>query len=155
MNEELTTSLPRIDTHGFRTAASPDRVRAALAATLLRSFGSRRARLLARLLGCADRAPSRPFRLEPGARVAGFRVVSVDDEAVALAGRHRFARYAVIFSIGESLGGTAVNAETRAAFPGTLGRIYRAAVIGTGAHVAAMKRILRHLKRRSEQASRA
>ncbi|MGW1169599.1 hypothetical protein [Streptomyces sp. NPDC002550] len=36
-----------------------------------------------------------------------------------------------------------MSAETRAVFPGPAGRLYRLLVIGTGAHAAVMRRMLR------------
>jgi hypothetical protein len=36
-----------------------------------------------------------------------------------------------------------VSAETRAVFPGPAGKLYRLLVIGSGAHVAVMRRMLK------------
>ena len=144
-------SLRRVDTHGFRTSAPPERVIATVGAILLVAFGSRRARLLARVLGCQNRAPTRPFVLEPGAELAGFRVVKTDPEVVVLAGRHRFSRYGLIFRAGRMAEGTSVSAETKAEFPGILGKIYRVLVISSGAHDRVMRRLMGKLKRRVEE----
>lgn len=146
------TDLPRLDVHGFRTAASPEKVVAALAPTLLNAFGTRRARLLAKILKCRERVPSRPFALDSGAELAGFRIESVDEACVVMSGEHRFARYELIFECGRMSGITSVNAETRARFLGVKGFIYKLLVVGTGAHRRVVKRILRGLKKRAEAA---
>jgi hypothetical protein len=143
--------LPRVDTHGFRTAASPETVMATLGAILLVGFGSRRARLLARLLRCQNRAPTRPFVLESGAELAGFQVVAADPEEVVLAGQHRFSRYALVFRAGRMAEGTSVSAETKAVFPGVLGKLYRVFVISSGAHDRVMRRLMGKLKGRVEE----
>ncbi len=143
--------LRRVDTHGFRTLARPETVMAKLGAILQVAFGSRRARLLARVLRCQNRAPTRPFVLEPGAELAGFRVVRADAEEVVLAGQHRFSRYGLIFRAGRMAEGASVSAETRAEFPGILGKIYRVFVISSGAHDRVMRRLMGKLKRRVEE----
>jgi hypothetical protein len=48
-------------------------------------------------------------------------------------------------------GRTRLVAETRAAFPGLKGSIYRALVIGTRMHVVVTRRILTATKRRAER----
>ncbi|MDQ6915974.1 MAG: hypothetical protein M3155_09220, partial [Actinomycetota bacterium] len=69
---------------------------------------------------------------------------------LALEGTHSFSEYALTFRVSEIGPGRArVSAETRAAFPGAAGRLYRAAVIGTGAHLVAMGRLLRAVRRRA------
>jgi hypothetical protein len=40
-----------------------------------------------------------------------------------------------------------LRAETHAAFPGLLGRLYRAAVIGSGGHRLVTRRLLRQIAR--------
>lgn len=70
-------------------------------------------------------------------------------ERFACTGRHWFAVYELTFLLSETDGGTRVAAQTRAAFPGVKGSIYRALVIGSGGHRA----VVRHmLKRIAEQA---
>lgn len=75
----------------------------------------------------------------------GFHVVTaVPAKELALAGSHRFATYALIFRLEEAgAGRTRVRAESRAAFPGPAGRLYRLLVIGTGGHALAVRRMLR------------
>lgn len=56
-------------------------------------------------------------------------------ERLALKGRHPFAVYRWVFELEPEVGGrTRLRARTWADFPGLHGKIYRALVIGTGAH---------------------
>lgn len=145
--------LPLVDRHGFRTAAAAEKVWAALAPTLLATFGTRRARWYARLVGCTERKVSRPFLMKPGDRLAGFRIVTAAPPTeLVLEGEHRFARYALVFRIAERQGITTVGAETHAAFPNPAGRAYHGLVVGSGAHARSMRRILRGLRARAELA---
>ncbi|MER5941475.1 hypothetical protein ABT121_29605 [Streptomyces sp. NPDC001928] len=81
----------------------------------------------------------------------GFRVaVSVPGQELAYVGRHPFATYALIFHLDETpQGGTRLRAETRAAFPGRKGALYRRLVIGTGAHAVVVRRMLRKVHDRA------
>ena len=90
-------------------------------------------------------------------------VASADSAAVpsaaaelALAGAHRFSRYALSFRI-DSLGSrrSRLRAETRAEFPGLKGGAYRALVIGSRGHVLITRRLLGAVKRRAERAAAA
>jgi hypothetical protein len=107
---------------------------------------------VAKLLGCADTAAGGPRPLAAGSTIPGFRVAAaVPGRQLTLAGRHRFSRYALIFRIDElGPGQSRVLAETRAVFPGPLGRIYGGLVIGTRGHVLAVRRQLGAIKRRAE-----
>jgi hypothetical protein len=58
-----------------------------------------------------------------------------------LHGSHRFSSYAMVFSIE----GPVLRARTYADFPGVLGRLYRLAVIDSGAHGAVVRRMLRSI----------
>ena len=73
---------------------------------------------------------------------------------LALAGEHRFAKYAVVFRI-DLLPGqrSRVRLETRAQFTPGKGRLYKAAVIGTHGHVLVVNRMLRSIKRRAERSA--
>lgn len=106
----------------------------------------------ARLLGCADTAPSGPRPLATGSVLPGFHVEAAEPGRIlALAGEHRFSDYALIFRFeGEDEGPTKVRAETRATFPGAKGSVYRALVIGTRGHVLVTHRLLAGIKRRAE-----
>lgn len=131
------TALPPVDEHVVEVAAAPAETWASLLATVHGALGRRRAAAYARLVGC-----------DPP---AGFAVTTtVPGELLALEGRHRFATYALTFRL-DPLGDgrTRLRAETRAAFPGVGGRCYRAAVIGSGAHAALVRRLLRGVAARS------
>lgn len=133
--------LPYIDEHSRRIDASPEAVWAALAKVLGRTGG---AGVLARVLGCDPAQGTSSFAGRPGDAVPGFRVVEAEPgRRLALRGRHRFARYALTFV----LDGGALHARTHAAFPGLRGRLYRAAVIGTGAHRVVTRHLLRQVAR--------
>ncbi len=93
-------------------------------------------------------------RPEARARVddSGFRVASASaGEALALVGTHRFSRYSLTFRLDAAgAGRTRVAAETRAAFPGLRGTIYRGIVIGSRGHVVLVRRMLRAVRSRAE-----
>jgi hypothetical protein len=143
--------LPRIDEHSILVAAPPDRVWQAVHDTLRALFASPAARLAARLLGC-DPAGTAGWDLPVvGASIPGFRLVADDRPwLVVVAGRHRFSRYGIVFRIGAAPGGTVCRAESRAAFPGPHGAAYRLAVVGSGGHVLAVRRLLRAVRAAAE-----
>lgn len=143
--------LPFIDEHAIDVAASRERTWEALVAVVSQSFQGRSTELLARLLGASERGPSgRPG--EPGSTIAGFRIAAADAPTLlALEGRHRFSRYALVFHLDPLPGGHCLlRAETRAEFGGVHGRLYRAAVIGTRGHVLVLRRLLGAIRARSE-----
>jgi hypothetical protein len=77
----------------------------------------------------------------------GFPERSADaPERVALAGRHRFARYALLFELVDTGNGTLLRATTHARFSAGAGRLYRALVIGSGGHAWIVQRFLRRLR---------
>jgi hypothetical protein len=136
---ESTIGLPYVDEHAIRIPAARamvwwalcDRVRASLFAGPLSP--------LATILGAEPRA--------------GFEVADrVDAERLALVGRHRFARYQLTFELADTADGTTrLVARTHAAFPGVHGRLYRALVIGSGAHRVIVRRLLGSVRRLSVQ----
>jgi hypothetical protein len=83
----------------------------------------------------------------------GFQVAAAAaGSELALVGRHRFSCYALIFRLEQiGPGRSRLTAETRAAFPGLAGRVYRALVIGTHGHVVVVALLLSAIKRRSEK----
>ena len=107
----------------------------------------------AHLLGCEDTTASGPRPLAPGSTLPGFHVEIADPrQTLALAGRHRFSDYALIFRLeGTDDGATTVRAETRAKFPGVKGSIYKALVIRTRGHVLVTRRLLTAMKQRAER----
>lgn len=132
--------LPFVDEHHLRCQASAEATWAALIAVLHRGLGGRV--VLARLLGCDPAEGSPGFSGRDGEALAGFRVVGSErGRRLVLRGRHRFARYALTFS----MDGEVLRARTEAAFPGLLGRLYRAAVIGSGGHRLVTRRLLRRV----------
>jgi hypothetical protein len=65
---------------------------------------------------------------------------------LALKGRHPFAIYRWVFELdAEGPQRTRVRSQTWAAFPGLHGKIYRALVIGSGAHRIVVRRTLRRI----------
>lgn len=131
-------ALPFVDEHALTIAAGPQPSWAALQSVVSGSFASGAARLLTVLLGCED--------------ATGFHVVgSRPGRELALAGRHRFSRYALVFRLDPVAEGTRLRAETRAEFPGLRGAAYRALVIGSGGHVVGTRRLLAVVKRRAER----
>ncbi|MFE9137037.1 hypothetical protein [Streptomyces sp. NPDC007355] len=72
----------------------------------------------------------------------------VPGQELALEGRHRFSVYRLVFRIDELPDGRSrLRAETRAAFPGAAGRVYRLLVISSGAHAYGMRRMLAGYRR--------
>jgi uncharacterized protein YndB with AHSA1/START domain len=133
-----TGDLPYIDEHRIEIEASPAQVWTAL----VQNLGGPSSRL--------TRAGARVLRAEEGAdgSPAGFKVVHAREPSeLVLAGRHRFARYALIFRLEGDVERTSLCAQTRASFPGRSGRAYRALVIGTRTHVLAVGRLLREIRR--------
>ena len=138
-------TLPFIDAHETTVDAPPEVVWDATA-LVLAGMGGPLGPPGARVLGCTETRSDFPHS------VPGFRVrVAERPTRIALSGEHRFSSYALEFTLrplGD--GTTALRAETRAAFPGTRGRLYRALVIGSRAHVVATRRLLSSIKRRAE-----
>ena len=132
--------LPYIDEHDTRIGASRERIWAALVDVLRHDLSG--GSMLARALGCDPVSASSTFDGRPGQTLPGFRVVDADPgRCLELDGRHRFARYRLTFRLEDER----LRAETRAAFPGPLGRLYRAAVISSGGHRLVTQRLLRHV----------
>ncbi|MGB9307181.1 MAG: hypothetical protein WCB92_26895 [Mycobacterium sp.] len=64
---------------------------------------------------------------------------------LALKGRHLFAVYRLVFELDPGGEGVRLRALTWAAFPGLRGKVYRALVIGTGAHRIVVRRMLNRI----------
>jgi hypothetical protein len=147
------SELPFVDELSVEIAAGSEPSWEALLRVVEGSFASARGRHPARLLGCEDLEPAGPRPLAAGSTFPGFHVEATEPpRELALAGRHRFSAYALTFRLDDRDGATALRAETRAAFPGIHGRIYRALVIGTRMHVLVTRRLLAATKRRAERA---
>jgi hypothetical protein len=134
--------LPYVDEHRLHIDAPADVVWAALLKVVRRQTkGGER---LARILGCDPAEGTTGFEGRPGDAVPGFRVVAAEPgRRLALRGQHRFATYALTFV----LDGDQLRAQTHAAFHGLLGRLYRAAVIGSGGHRLVTRSLLRRVAR--------
>lgn len=87
-----------------------------------------------------------------GAERPGLVVREVVSQTTwAVAGRHRFAAYQVVFRIASAgPGASRLTVETYATFPGPAGRAYRAVVLHAGLHTLAMRLTLWYLRRRAE-----
>jgi hypothetical protein len=145
------TDLPVLDRHEVAVAASPERTWEASLASVGRLGRSSAARRYARLVGATPADRSGDGVLEVGMTVPGFEVVEVDaPRRLLLAGRHRFARYSLELDVRPADGGAACRLTSRALFPGPLGRLYRTAVLGSGGHVVAVRRLLDGVRRRAE-----
>jgi hypothetical protein len=146
-------ALPHIDEHSAQIGSELDPAWEALLEVVEGSFAAGAASRGARLLGCADVSAAGPRPLATGSQVPGFHVEAAErPRLLALAGRHRFSNYALIFRLDEDAAGhTRIRAETRAEFPGFKGGAYRALVIGTRGHVLVTRRLIGAVKRRAER----
>ncbi|WP_028804128.1 hypothetical protein [Streptomyces sp. 142MFCol3.1] len=147
-----TAVLPCVDEHMTVIAAETDDVWRGLDAVLSRTFSRPGAAGYAKLVRCADSTSRGPRPLAEGSTLPGFRVVAaVPGRELVLAGRHRFSSYALIFRLEDvGHGRTRLRAETRAAFPGLAGGLYRRLVVGTGGHAVGVRRLLSAVRHRSE-----
>jgi hypothetical protein len=146
--------LPRIDEHSVDVAAPTDAVWDGVLATLAGLFAPAPARAAARLLGCDPPSASGWATGAVGSSIPGFRIVAADrPRLLVVAGRHRFSRYGIAFRIDPHPGGARCRAESRAAFPGVAGAAYGVAVVGSGGHAVAVRRMLRSIARAAEAAT--
>ena len=143
--------LPYIDDHSTLIGATPERTWAALVAvgrTMRGPTGP-----LGCLMGLQPAIASGDWSagLEAGATVPGFEVEQAcPPTRLALSGRHRFSRYALVFELENGdPDGTRVRARSWGAFPGVHGRSYRALVVGSGAHRLVVRGLLRRIERRA------
>jgi hypothetical protein len=132
------TALPYIDTHTVAIDAPTTTAFDTVAWLATRLAGGVFGRFYARLVGCAGGV--------------GFRVAQSDrPNGMVLRGQHRFSRYELVFEITpDGSQGSVLSAHTNAEFPGLHGALYRAAVIGSGFHRVAVRRILSQIKQRAE-----
>jgi hypothetical protein len=143
--------VPYIDEHSTCVGATPERVWAALLAVGGAMRGP--AGPLGWLMGLQPALASGDWSggVEAGATLPGFVVEQAcPPSRLALSGRHRFSRYALVFEL-EDRGpdGTRIRARSFGAFPGVHGRSYRALVVGSGAHRMVVRRLLRRIERRA------
>ncbi len=144
--------MPYIDEHATEIGATRERAWTALIANLR---GLERA-VPAALAGPWGLQPPRArgdwsATPQAGDCLPGFAVErSRPPRELALCGRHRFSRYALVFELDETAGpGCTLSARSYAEFPGLKGRAYRALVIGTGGHRAMVRRMLADIARRA------
>ncbi len=130
----MSTDLPYLDQHALRIDAPRRQVWIALQ------------RYTEAMLRSVEHNPLLVL-LGPNPR-AGFEVAErIEQQRLSLAGRHRFSRYRLVFELSDAPGGaTRVQARSYAAFPGILGRGYRALVVGTRLHVVATNHLLRGIR---------
>jgi hypothetical protein len=133
--------LPYVDAYAVKVDAGAERTWDALLRVVCAEVSGGAA--FARVLGASPSVRSGDWSGDlTGATLPGFAVFEARRPArLELRGQHRFASYALVFSIGEDT----VRAQTYAAFPGLRGRAYRALVIGTGAHRFVVQRLLRRI----------
>src|SRR5215472_4543545 len=135
--------LPYVDEHSVPVSASPDAVWAALLRTL-RPGAVGGSSALVHILGCDPREGTPTFAGRPGEAIPGFRVAEAEaGRRLVLRGRHRFADYALTFVLEPDR----LRALTHAAFSGVSGRLYRAALLWTGAHQRVTRAMLRRVVR--------
>lgn len=147
MTTDSWDNLPFVDEHRVLVPAPASAVWQALTG-LVPGAGTGGA-TVARLLGTEPRR-ARGTLFEPGATLPGFAVAeAVPGRRLRLTGRHRFSRYALLFTLTPQPGGTLLSARTDAAFPGLPGRLYRLLVISSGGHRVLVGRMLRAVGRRA------
>jgi hypothetical protein len=144
--------LPYIDEHSISIGATRERAWELLVSTVRVDFGKAAPPALRMLLGLvpAEANHDRDDTLGAGDAIPGFAVAEAHaPERLALSGRHRLSRYALVFEITPEDGDRCtLRAHTWAEFPGLTGRAYRALVIGSGGHRLVVRRLLRRVARR-------
>jgi hypothetical protein len=144
--------LPFVDEHSLEIDAPPERVWDAVVAFSTGAFGTGGGQLFARVVGCEETEVRGEAGAE-GSTIVGFHVeTSRPPRELGLAGRHRFSQYRLTFLIDRlDDGRSRVRAQTHARFPSLHGRLYRAAVIGSGAHVRLTRRMLARIAERARR----
>ena len=143
--------LPYIDEHSITIDATRERVWSVLVHALRKDFGGGASAPLTRLLGVAPAETRGNWRgtLHPEDALPGFALAEIHpSERLELRGRHRFSSYALVFEL-DAIGAArcTLRAQTWAEFPGPIGRVYRALVIGSGGHRLIVRRLLRNVAR--------
>lgn len=149
MDVTSTDPLPLVDTHDVVIDADAERLWSAMLQTLEATFTGRLAEAYASLVGGEPSRASGPRPLEVGSTMTGFGVQAAWPPArLELRGRHRFSEYALTLRVEPvERRKSRLRAETRAAFPGIGGRLYRLVVIGSGGHAMVMRRLLARISR--------
>jgi hypothetical protein len=145
--------LPYIDEHSISIGVTCERAWELLISTVRTDFERAAPPALRMLLGLVPAAAicDQDDTLEAGDAIPGFAVTEAHaPERLALSGRHRFSRYALVFEIDPSDDDRCtLRAQTWAEFPGLPGRAYRALVIGSGGHRLVVRRLLRRVAGRA------
>ena len=144
--------LPFVDAWSIDVGAPPRVVWDAVLASAPGAGAGIVRRALAVLLG-ADPAASNGLASHVlGAERPGFAVCEVVPPITyALAGRHRFAIYQLVFRIDKrGQGLSRLTAETFAIFPGPGGRLYRMFLMDAKLHALVMWFLVRRVRRRAE-----
>lgn len=143
---------PYIDELTTDIAAGPESTWNALRSQLRAQLSAGRATPLFHVLGVSPNRAAGDWAGDlRGATLPGFAVAeSAPHTRLELRGRHRFARYVLVFNLDDTGSETTrLRASTYAEFPGVRGRAYRALVIGTGAHRVVTRRMLRDVAGRA------
>lgn len=144
--EAAPESLPFVDEHSVVIAAPVADVWRTLT-TRLTAWDNR---LITVYVGAIGGTPPRARGSFPelGSALPGFAVSDVEhSRRLVLAGSHRFARYRLSFLVQPQGDRTLIRARSHSEFLGLTGRVYQAAVIGSGAHRTLMRRMLRSVSR--------
>ncbi|MEU3548273.1 MULTISPECIES: hypothetical protein [Streptomyces] len=145
-----TSGLPFIDEHQVRVAAPAPRTWDALTAWIAHTHLGVSSGF-AHLVGTEPRGAAGTLP-QPGSTIPGFAVAeSVHGKRLTLVGRHRFSRYALIFSLAEHSDETLLSARSHAVFPKLPGALYRGLVISSGGHRVIVRRMLRDIGRSAER----
>lgn len=144
--------LPLLDDHVALVDAAVEEVWAALLDGLERAFGGRIPTAYARLVGCVPGVAAGRRPLTTGSALPGFLITAAEPlRWLELRGRHRFSTYALRVELEPvTARATSVRVESRAAFPGVAGRLYRLLVVDTGVHVAMVRHLLAGVARRAQ-----
>jgi hypothetical protein len=143
--------LPYIDEHARGIGATREQAWAALIATV-RGLGRTVPAAIAGPWGLQPARAQGDWSATPqvGDCVPGFVVErSRPARELALRGRHRFSRYALVFELDADDAGCTIRARSYAEFPGLKGRAYRALVVGSGGHRVMVRRLLRDIAARA------
>lgn len=146
--------LPAVDEHSAEVDAPAEATWAALFPSLRSACEGRLGRWTARRLRCAEVSQTGDLH-HPGGTLPGFVVSrAVAPVMLALLGRHRFSRYALVIRI-DLLPGqrSRLRIETRARFDGTRGKFYRGLIVGTRGHALVTRALLRDIRRRAERSA--
>lgn len=145
----MDATLPFIDEHSVEVAASASETWRALIGTFGES-GDGLFAAYATVIGADPRRSEGPLDRTGSTRV-GFRVSeAIEPELLRLTGRHCFSEYSLEWKVTQLPGERSqLIATTRARFPGIHGRVYKALIIGSGAHARITRRMVAAIARKA------